>query len=186
MRGWQLLLGVAVLVSGLSSTSAHAQGYATRQYYGSWQPYNQYYYRSYYFKPFPSYSGYRHHYCVYVPSQPKYVYFYNPYKKQYWGRCTLERNGESLYSQLPPNVRRPQLAQIPERAFPPPSPAPAIPESSDGAKLDLPPDDAPPPPPAGPPGTPIPTNQTPPDQPAPGNQPAPNDQPNLNGPPAAP
>ena len=146
MRGWQLILGVAVLVSGLSAATVQAQSYAPRQYYGSWQSAPKYSYRTYYYKPFPSYSGYRHHYCIHVPSQPKYVYFYNPYKKQYWGRCTLERDGESAYSQLPQEARQPQLSQIPESSFPPPQSAPGIPEARDAGKLDLPPDDAPPPP----------------------------------------
>lgn len=130
----------------LSAATAEAQSYAPRQYYGHWQkpPSAKFHYRHYYYKPTPTYSGYKHHYVVHIPSKPKHVYYYNPYKKQYWGRCEIDHGGQPLYSMLAEKDRRPNLKDIPESAFPPPSPVPPIPESTDKAPLDLPPDDVPP------------------------------------------
>jgi hypothetical protein len=120
--------------------------YSPRQYYGPWQPSptSTYYYRSYYYKPTPSYAGYKHHYVVAYPSDSKHYYYYNPYKKTYWGRCDSYCDGQAYYSRLPDEYQRPTLAEIPDGAFPANGPLPSIPESSDGGHLDLPPDDAPP------------------------------------------
>ena len=38
-------------------------------------------------------TDYSYHYCIYYPSQPRYVYYYNPYTKLYWGRYDLEQRG---------------------------------------------------------------------------------------------
>lgn len=160
MRGWQRILGLALLASGLSgAATVRADGYSPRQYYGPWQYHSQgqYHYRPYYYKTTPSYVGYKHHYVVYRPQHDRrHYYFYNPYKRTYWGRCPSQYDGSSpqQYSLLPEDTRAGQLQQIPETAFPPPGAAPAIPESRDRAQLDLPPDDSPPPagPPQGAPG----------------------------------
>jgi hypothetical protein len=69
------------------------------------------------------------------------VYYYNPYKKTYWGRFPTQRSGEPVYSLLKPEHRIPTLEEILEAAFPERGKTPPIPDSDDGALLDLPPDD---------------------------------------------
>ena len=66
---------------------AQAGGYY-RQYYSSWSyyPTTRYYYRTYYYYPTPVATTYSYHYTIYYPSQPRYVYYYNPVSRQYWGR----------------------------------------------------------------------------------------------------
>jgi hypothetical protein len=134
----------AVLVA-VASAAAHADSYAPRQYYGAIRkhPSYSYSYRAYYYKPTPTYVGYRHHYVIYVSAQPKYVYFYNPYKRQYWGRCPVASDGKGQYSLLAEKDRKASLDAIDESAFPPPGDPPPVPESTDGASLELPPDDLP-------------------------------------------
>ncbi len=81
-----LVLAVAF---GMGAGEANA-GY--RQYYSSWsyQPSTSYYYTTYYYKPQVSYSGYQYHYCIYYPSQPRYVYYYNPTRSN-TGAATTSR-----------------------------------------------------------------------------------------------
>ncbi len=139
-------LSAAALLSLLSWSAepAQAQGYGARQYYGDWHAHSAgYAYRSYYYKPAPNYGGYKHHYVMHFPQYPEYNYYYNPYKKQYWGRCPVHYGQQPVYSMLAEKDRNADIKQIPETAFPKPGPLPAIPEAADGAKLDLPPDDLP-------------------------------------------
>lgn len=139
------LLIFLMLVS-LGATAVSAAGYGSpRQYYSGWQkhPQHRYSFRKYYYKPTPTYAGYKHHYVIHHPSRPKHLYFYNPYKKTYWGRCELDHQGKAEYSMLEPKDRKGTLDEIPESAFPKPAPLPPIPESEDGLSLDLPPDDLP-------------------------------------------
>ena len=135
------------LVFGALATTAVADQYSSRQYYSNWSHNTQrgYHYRTYYYKPTPNYVGYRHHYVVYSPSRPRHYYFYNPYKKQYWGRCDVNTNGKGQYSLLAEADRKGTLDEIPESAFPAPGPMPRIPDSNPGenAGMDLPPDDLP-------------------------------------------
>jgi hypothetical protein len=144
-----ILAGALALIAPMGSS---AYSYSHRQYYSSWHrhPTYSYHYRHYYYKPTPTYSGYKHHYVVYYPRKPQYVYYYNPYKKTYWGRCPTNAGGRPQYSLLDEKDRRATLDEIPERAFPKPGPMPPIPESDkanepDGkpALVDLPPDDLP-------------------------------------------
>lgn len=124
---------IAAAFLATSGTKAEAS-YAYRSYYASWSYYPQrtYYYRHYYYKPYTSYTGYKYHYCVYYPSRPRYVYYYNPYSKTYWGRYDLEQKG---YSLLDEKDRKSNLNEIPEEAFPEPGKMPAIPESEDGETI---------------------------------------------------
>ena len=142
----RMILCVALASCAVATMPAAVEAAAPRQYYSNWRahPRKAYHYRVYYYKPKPDYSGYRHHYVIHHPRYPRYHYFYNPYKKRYWGRCPVQTGGRSLYSRLPDNLQRQSLADIPDTAFPAPGPAPAIPESTDGIPLDLPPDDLPP------------------------------------------
>lgn len=142
-----ILLGlVALLLVGLLGTSAPASKYASRQYYGNWRKHDKqgYYYRPYYYKPRDDYSGYKHHYVFYFPSKPDHYYYYNPHKKQWWGRCPVKHdNGKGTYSMLAEEDRKENFDDVDEKKFPKPGPMPSIPESSDNATLDLPPDDLP-------------------------------------------
>jgi hypothetical protein len=81
---------------------------------------------------------------IYPQSDPKHAYYYNPYKKSYWGRCPSQTQGKPLYSLLKPEHRKPRLEEIAEDEFPSPSDQlPPIPESIDSVVIDLPPDDLP-------------------------------------------
>ena len=140
------LLSAICLFSFLTTAQAQSHSCGTpRQYYSEWKqhPTENYHYRSYYYKPQEKYSGYKHHYVVYTPQKPDHYYYYNPYKKQYWGRCPVNHGGQPLYSHLPVEFMKPTLAEIPEDAFPAFGALPPIPESTDGPLLDLPPDDLP-------------------------------------------
>lgn len=138
------MLAAFAVVSLPSPAAAQMSSYGSpRQYYSSWNkhPSKPYHYRRLYYKPANSYVGYKHHYVIYYPSRPKHCYFFNPYKKQFWGRCAIQHGGK--YSLLPPEVRRPTIEEIPETAFPAPLEPPPLPESLDRLRLDLPPDDLP-------------------------------------------
>lgn len=130
-----LLLGVGLWQA--LGDRADALAYR-RQYYGGWNyyPARTYHYRYYYYKPYESYDGYAYHYCIYYPSQPRYVYYYNPYTSVYWGRLDLEAKGDNKYSLLEMKDRKKELKDIPESAFPEPGKMPAIPESKDGAAIE--------------------------------------------------
>lgn len=139
--------GIALaLLVGLTGTVL-AQNFAPRQYYSDWKrpAKGNYAFRHYYYKPTPSYAGYRFHEVRYFPSRPKHFYYYNPRTQKYWGRCPSEANGQPSYSLLKMEDRHADLEKIPEAAFPPPAKLPPIPESdpNEGAPLDLPPEDVP-------------------------------------------
>ena len=116
-----------------------------RQYYSGWsyQPTRRYYVRRYYYKPTTSYSSYNYHYCVYYPSSystsrrySRYVYFYNPKRRVYWGRFDLEGEPGKQYSLLKKEDQKADLDKIPEEAFPQPGEMPFIPESEDKVRID--------------------------------------------------
>ena len=135
----------AASVLGLLATPATANQYTPRQYYGTWHKHASYgyHYRYYYYKPSADYAGYKHHYVIYHPSRPKYYYYYNPYTKTYWGRCPVKTDGKGEYSMLAEKDRKGKLEDIAEEAFPKPGKLPKIPEATDDATLDLPPDELP-------------------------------------------
>ncbi|MCA8987009.1 MAG: hypothetical protein KDA78_05180 [Planctomycetaceae bacterium] len=139
---------LAALIALMAGAAVESQvnafsGY--RQYYGGWsyQPQRSYYVRSYYYKPTPTYTGYRYHYCVHYPSQPRYVYYYNPYSRQYWGRFDLEGKDGAHYSLLEEKDRKEKLEEIPEEAFPAASKMPQVPEAEDDVQIDVMPKDLP-------------------------------------------
>jgi hypothetical protein len=142
----RLILGAVMAALPLLAASAVALGddYSPRQYYGAWEHRRSYSYRTYYYKPTSTYAGYRHHYVVSYPHDHQHYYYYNPYKRTFWGRCDAYGEGQPYYSRLPEEYQRAKLADIPENAFPAPGPLPPIPEAQDGSRLDLPPDDGPP------------------------------------------
>jgi hypothetical protein len=134
----------ALVLCGLASSVASA-GYVYRQYYSSYRYHSsqRYYYSNYYYQPTYNYSGYRYHYAIYYPSQPRYVYYYNPYKRVYWGRFDLQGCCGQQYSLLAENDRKEQLKEIPESAFPKPGPMPKVPEATDGTTMLPPPAELP-------------------------------------------
>jgi hypothetical protein len=140
------LAGILALGAVGSAGTSQANALAGRQYYSGWVKHTQraYYYRTYYYKPTVDYVGYRHHYVVYYPQRSQHLYFYNPYKRVYWGRCPTQTDGKGVYSLLAEKDRKATVEEIPESAFPKPAEMPAIPEAKDGEKMDLPPDDLPP------------------------------------------
>ncbi|MGE0375454.1 MAG: hypothetical protein AB7I48_16420 [Planctomycetaceae bacterium] len=139
MRGLRRFLIIAAVLAGTMLTAQQSQA-AYRQYYSSWSyyPSRSYYYRTYYYKPYPTYTSYNYHYCVHYPSQPRYVYYYNPHRGHYWGRFDLEGKAGEQYSILKEEDRKPKLSDIPESAFPPPAAMPTIPDSEDGEAVAVP------------------------------------------------
>jgi len=150
-----LVLAVLAVVGGFVSQFAHGNTYSSRQYYGGWNkhPTKNYHYRAYYYKPTKDYYGYKHQYATYWPSYRKtykenYYIYYNPYQKKYWGRVPCYREakyeGKPYYEILQEADRRPEVKDIPEKAFQKMDKMPNIPESKDEVPMDLPPDDTPP------------------------------------------
>jgi hypothetical protein len=139
-------LACAIALSLYFSVGAWADTHSSRQYYGGWHrnARDGHHYRYYYYKPHANYYGYKHHTVIYNPRFGNYYYFYNPYKKVFWGRCPMKTNGKPLYSKLADQDRVDKLSQLNMAKFPEPQGVPAIPESEDGAEMELPPDDPPP------------------------------------------
>ena len=138
-----LATGAALLVEAGDGQAASRY---RRQYYSTWSYHTttRYYYRTYYYYPTPAVTTYSYHYAIYYPSQPRYVYYYNPVSQVYWGRFEFGANGKPKgYSLLAQKDRKGKLGDIPESAFPAPAAMPAIPESGDGEKMAAPPADLP-------------------------------------------
>jgi hypothetical protein len=134
------------LTAGLITTTASraADQFHSRQSFGDWHQHQRgFSHRAYYYKPHQNFVGFKHHHVIHFNSRPQHHYFYNPYKKQFWGRCPVATDGKPSYSLLAAKDRSGDINKIPESAFPKPGAMPPIPESTDGATLDLPPDDLP-------------------------------------------
>jgi hypothetical protein len=146
---WKLAGALALgLVALLSALPAQAQeGDDDRQYYTAWKkhPKAGYYYRQYCYKQTCECTEYHHHYVIYYPQQPSYCYYYNPYEKEYWGRCSTdpECEPEARWSSVPEDDRVARLEKIPESSFESPGEMPAIPDSDDGVAIEAPPNDLP-------------------------------------------
>ena len=138
---------VAVAATGLLAVGDQdAQARYRRQYYSTWSYHTttSYYYRTYYYYPTPVATTYSYHYCIYYPSRPQYVYYYNPVSRAYWGRMEYGADGKPKgYSLLAEKDRKEKLSDIPESAFPAPAAMPAIPGTTDGEKVAAPPADLP-------------------------------------------
>jgi hypothetical protein len=135
VRYLALVCGLALLASAFAA--APAQAHYGRQYYGGWSYYPQYnyYYCSYNYQPYSG-ADYSYHYCIYYPSQPSYVYYYNPYRSYYWGRLDVTAKGDNKYSLLAEKDRKSSVKDIPESAFPKPGKMPPIPESKDNVAIE--------------------------------------------------
>jgi len=128
------VLGAAFVAT---STPQEAEaGYGQRQYYSSWSyfPARNYHYRTFYYRPYASYTSYHYHYCIYRPAT-RYVYFYNPVRRVYWGRFDTEGKAGAQYSLLAKKDQSGDLNAIPESAFPAPGAMPSIPGAADGALI---------------------------------------------------
>jgi len=152
----------ACLVAVPSPSTAAAKAEA-RQYYsngktvGRWQHYpQQKAYGMYYkYKSSANATGYKYHWAYYYPSRPKYVYYYNPETKKYWGRCPLNPTKQNPYQILDYPDRHGDLDKIPEEKFKPlpfeltppdkknkqkfAGPMPPIPGSDDDEQMEPPP-----------------------------------------------
>ena len=139
------VLTVLFSISLLTSSGARAADqFGSRQSFGDWHSHSQgFSYRPYYYKPNDQFVGFKHHYVVHFQAHPQFNYFYNPYNIQFWGRCPVATEGKPSYSLLAAEDRSGDINKIAESAFPKAGPMPPIPESTDGATMDLPPDDLP-------------------------------------------
>ena len=130
----RLFLGTALAVGCLlagGNGSARAQE-SYRPFYSPMSRGDGYLYRKCYYYS-RQYNEYRYHVAVYHRAQLRYVYYYNPYKRLYWGRYDLIGGG---YSKLAANDCKAKLGDIPEAAFPPPG---QMPPAEDGGDPMLPP-----------------------------------------------
>ena len=136
---WFKCLGLAGAMALLALWGDTAQGntLARRQYYGRWTyyPARSYYYSYYYYKPVETAIDYEYHYTIYYPSRPRYVYYYNPHRRVYWGRYDLQGKGDKVYSLLDEKDRKQNLSDIPEKAFPTPGAMPTIPTAKDKEQI---------------------------------------------------
>jgi hypothetical protein len=148
-----LTLACVLAVGASTGVVAQADYYYPRQYYSgyTYNPTYKYYYRTYYYKPKPTYAGYRYHYVYYSPKYRSNVY-YNPYKKYWWGRCPTEYGydteykGTPVYYTLPEDKRKAVLSDIKDDDFGKAGPMPKIPEAdpTDKELMDPAPGDPPP------------------------------------------
>jgi hypothetical protein len=132
-RHWLTLAG-ALALGGVGVMGGRASA-GFEQSYSAWHksPYS-YYYRYYYSQP-KTYD-----YVILYPKQPRYLYYYNPTAKLYWGRFDLKAKGYSLLAEAD---RKGLLKDIPESKFPEPGDMPQVPGGKDGETVQVPPDDLP-------------------------------------------
>jgi hypothetical protein len=134
------------LVAVLACTAPAGAASALRQYYDTTWAYSSsysYYYTTYYYQPTVIQSTYSYHYCIYYPSQPQYIYYYNPVSQVYWGRYEIGSKGDKRYSMLAEKDRKKDLKDIPESAFPKPAKMPTIPGAKDDVAIEPPPENVP-------------------------------------------
>jgi hypothetical protein len=119
-----------------------ASGYG-RQYYDTTWTYSSsygYYYTTYYYQTYVTSTTYSYHYCIYYPSQPSYIYYYNPSTAAYWGRYEVGSKGDKRYSLLAEKDRKKEVKDIPNSAFPEAGKMPPIPGSDDKVAMEPPPE----------------------------------------------
>jgi hypothetical protein len=134
-------LAIALLAIGAQLSPSRADG--VRQYYDTTWTYSSsygYYYTTYYYQSYTTTTTYDYHYCIYYPSQPSYIYYYNPSRSYYWGRYEVGSKGDKRYSKLEEKDRKPDLKEIPPNAFPEAAKMPAIPGSNDNVAMAPPPE----------------------------------------------
>ena len=113
----RFLLAAALLGAVASGV---AQAAPRRQYYNDWNFYPQfgYYYISYYYQPSPRDAGYKYQFCLFYPSNPRFVYYFDPVRHLYWGRLDMKGTPDHQFSLLAEKDRKEKLKDIPEEAFP--------------------------------------------------------------------
>jgi hypothetical protein len=143
VRARNLMFGLALSLASLPAV--HAAAYLRQYYDTSWTYSNSYgyYYVSYYYQTVVTQTTYNYHYCVYYPSRPSYIYYYNPTTQVYWGRYKIGSKGDERYSMLDQKDRKKDLKDIPESAFPEPGKMPTIPGATDGVTIEPPPENVP-------------------------------------------
>ncbi|MGH7127124.1 MAG: hypothetical protein ACREJB_11220 [Planctomycetaceae bacterium] len=142
MTGMRSLALAAAIAGGalLCDGAAEEARAAFRQYYSGWShaPERGYFYRKYHYKPDAAGSRYEYHYCIYYPSDPRYVYYYDPETQVYWGRFDTQGEPGRQYSLLPSGLQSTKLSDVPDEAFPPPGDMPVIPGAADGVRIEPP------------------------------------------------
>jgi hypothetical protein len=138
-----LVVGVGVAAIGWQRTPAALAVAAARQHYSRWvaDAGGRFWYRFYYFRASPADAEYRHHYVIFDPQRPDFLYYFNPERQLFWGRMPVGSGGraEPRYSVLAEKDRRAAIDEIPESAFPEPGPMPLIPGSTDHVPMEPPP-----------------------------------------------
>jgi hypothetical protein len=140
------LAGLVMALGLAAPSSAIAAAYGPRQYYDTtwtYSPSHEYYYVNYYYLPVATFTNYDYHYCIYYPSQPSYIYYYNPTAQVYWGRYELGSKGDNRYSLLAEKDRKKDLKDIPDKAFPKAGKMPTIPGAKDDVAIEPPPENVP-------------------------------------------
>lgn len=143
MRAAKISLALTLTLLVVSAATAASR---LRQYYDTSYTYSEtyrYYYVTYYYAVTETQTTYDYNYCIYYPSQPSYIYYYNPSSQVYWGRYEIGSKGDKRYSILAKKDRKKDLKAIPESAFPKPSKMPEIPGSEDGVAMAPPPENVP-------------------------------------------
>jgi hypothetical protein len=131
----------SVLVGASIATGQAEAG--ERQYYDTTWSYNvnyNYYYTTYYFQTVTTQTTYDYHYCIYYPTEPSYIYYYNPSTNLYWGRFVVGAKDDKQYSMLAEADRKKKKADIPETAFPEAAKMPTIPGAKDDVAMEPPPE----------------------------------------------
>ena len=123
------LFSIACLIFAAGGGGSQAEA----GHYSTWTARGPYHYSHYYYSPT------RYHYVVSFPSQPRYLYFFNPHSRLYWGRFDREGKPGAEFSTLSENDRREHLSEIQETAFPKPGKIPSIPDSDNDDPIDPPP-----------------------------------------------
>lgn len=120
----------------LATVTVSASADEPRQGYGPWEKTaKHYFHRDYAFKPTPG-SDYEIHRVIWYPSQPEYYYYWNPKSRVFWGRAIVESafGCRPLYQLLPPEARKCDLKDIPDKAFGVPAAPPKLGDISGGVE----------------------------------------------------
>lgn len=131
-RHWLALACALALGAGAAWGGRADAGF--HPYYSRWHPATRYsYYRTYYYQP----NAYD--YVLYYPKlQPRYLYYYNPVARTYWGRFDVKTKGYSLLAEAD---RKGALKDIPDSKFPEPADLPPVHGDKDQDKVEAPPTD---------------------------------------------
>jgi hypothetical protein len=116
---------VAAVAVGLLPVVAQA---APIQKYGEWKTGKENYtYRTYTFAASEQEKP-TVHVVIYYKDDPKHYYYWNPKEKKFWGRGLVDSvdGCHQLYQMLAPEDRKGDLADIPKKAFPPPTETPKL------------------------------------------------------------